>query len=164
MSINNSIIDALCILIDKEFRYAYRASNMLTLGFGEDVKHINAKGEERVVAKYGIHVQTAWRIKKSHEIYLGFGDFFLCQDGIDYNDYLKDSFGRSRFDRISNELNDFLAINPTYVKKILSSNYGDLEIEMTNELSLETLIDSSQNIEFWRFFEVNNSDHFVVFD
>jgi len=49
-------------LVNEDFRYIYRAGNMLTLGFGEDVEYMKYNGQKMISAKYAIHVQTSWRI------------------------------------------------------------------------------------------------------
>ena len=55
-----------------------RASNMLWLGIGEEIRVLDRKGSGIKKNTFMLHVQSAWRIvnKEDHEIRLASSDFY----------------------------------------------------------------------------------------
>ena len=155
-------------LVNEEFRYIFRAGNMLTLGFGEDVEYLKYNGQKMISAKYAIHVQTSWRISINDVISVGSLDFNIPNKETSYDEFYKDingGFGKSLFDTKSHEINEYLIMTPTKVVGVCANDFGDLHVHMEHNISLDVFVDSAKQDEHWRFFIQNDgSKHFIVFD
>lgn len=158
MSFKNEIERALHCLVGKPFRSIGRAEDLVWLGFGDLVKKVSFDGQEKLVARYALHLQTGWRIiRNESEIVIGFGDLFLdppqsmpCSDKIE-----------NRFDA---RIEKLLSESPfPVVSEIIADNLGGLIINFAPELRLEILPMDSEGSEQWRFFEMDSTgEHFVV--
>jgi len=166
--LKQDIESALSVLIGENLRYLYRAGNMLTLGFGKDVKYIKTSGEETARAQFALHVQTSWRITENNNISLGSYDFYVPRDGVSYEEFQNDEndgFGQSVFDKKTEELNESLISERRQVTGIKASVFGDVCVLMDGGINLEIFVNSSMLEESWRFFETGkDAPHFVVFD
>ena len=138
---------------------------MLDIGFGEDIEYISLIGEKRIVARFAIHVQSSWRIIKKDTIILASYDFYLPKNNFSNEEFNQNSFGNSKFDVKSLELNKRINLNPISVIDISSNVFGDVTIFMEDDCRFEIFVDSSEIEEFWRFYEMDTEkEHFVVLD
>lgn len=164
-SIRETIYSTLSVLIGKKLNYIGRAAEMLDIGFGDDVEYMDLNGEMRMVARFVMHIQTPWRLAKNSELILGSYDFYVSKPGITTEEFESEMFGNSMFDSIADELNSQVRLKPITIEQIYSNDMGDVTLLFDDDTQFEVFINSSIEMEFWRFFKMDdNSEHFVVFD
>ena len=76
------------------------------------------------------------------------------------NDFEWDVEGNNKFDESKN----FLCDTDLLVEDIIINETGDLKIVLSNDFCIEVYIDTNEDEECWRFFEVGNSEkpHIVI--
>ena len=154
----------LSILVGLSTRYIGRAANIAWLGFGSDVVIKTHKGEERVLAKYALHLQTTFRVLSLEKVLFGSYDMYEPNTKTKWTeDFQWDVQGANYYDEHANELTMELERGEILVTKIDATSYGDLTITLSNELVLEVYVDRGKESECWRFFEPGSENkHFVV--
>lgn len=174
---NIAICNKISVLNNQKLSHISRAGSMINLGFGEFVKNkIAYKTEDGTFAtkevlapKYAIHIDCAFRITCGNEILLSKCDIFNPNSAlIKDSNFVEEEFnwdviGNNSFDEKSKT--HFVDTDLDFViKKVTINRLGDLTILLSNDFCLEVFIDSSENEECWRFFEVGNADdaHLVV--
>ncbi|MDX1959333.1 MAG: hypothetical protein SFU98_12210 [Leptospiraceae bacterium] len=142
----------------------FRASNMLTLSFGDTIEISDRRGTKKL-GVYGLHIQCFWRIKKEGLVFISHRDFYLPNSKISEEEFENldwDTKGLNRFDELALDFNS-LKLN---VLSIEINITGDLLLIFSNNFSLEVMINTSyKDIEFWRFIErtSNNESKHLVF-
>lgn len=153
-------------IIGSKFNNVFRACDMLTLNLGNNVTRANGK----TYPEYSIHVQTAWRFVNEDEILLAKSDIYLplIQESADYERNFE-SLDRadsknSVFDVLQKTINDHFT--DAIVECVTVSTLGDLYITFNNGIVFQAIVDSSRNVEFWRFIDFTKvePEHLVVYD
>ncbi len=150
-----------------------RGGAMAAFGFGENtnarVVYKTESGKldlrETAVSKYAIHIDGFFRITRHGSIVLSKDDMFrpnsqLQKDGFDEDNFEWDIEGNNKFD----EQKKFCYDVDLLVQDIIINELGDLKIVLSNDFCIEVFIDTNEDEECWRFFEVGNSEkpHVVI--
>lgn len=167
------IINKMSAMKGFELRQIARPGAMMSLEFGEKIKKNTAGGnddreleiKDTVDLKYAVHVDGFFRITHKGRIALSKDDMFrpsslIQNDTLDEVDFDWDIAGNNKFDEEKNKFEDIdLVIQEIYVNE-----YGDLRIILSDDYSIEVFIDTNEDEECWRFFEVGNNEkpHIVV--
>ncbi len=169
----NKIIMAMSNLKGERFRQLSRGGSMASLGFGEiskaKVAYKTESGKldlrETVASKYAVHIDGFFRITHQGKIVLSKDDMFRPNSQIQKDDFDEDNFewdaeGNNKFDEQKNSFNDIDLL----VQDIIINEIGDLKIVLSNDFCIEVFIDTNEDEECWRFFEVGNSEkpHIVI--
>ncbi len=105
------------------------------------------------------------RMIEKETIVLSSADFYIPKTGLEEDNFDWEVFGDNMFDEINLSLTSELGSNSIYVGSVFADNMGGLVVGFDNGYRMEVIPDSSQNIEFWRFFRSDSeSAHFVVFE
>jgi len=140
-----------------------RASNMLWLGFGNEISIKNRKGETVKKNEISLHVQSMWRIinKEKMKLLFAFQDFYTPNDSLKENeDFDWEVQGNNLFD---SKAHSWLDNNLIYVNDFMLNELGDLVLIFSDGSQLEVFISSSDDTECWRLFKsCNNDAHLVV--
>ncbi len=172
-----TIIAKVSVLNNKMLRSVSRAGTMISFGFGDLVESTVAQKTDdgKIITKkadvpqYALHIDCSFRINCGDKIMMSQRDIFCpSSEKMASSEYNEDEFewdlvGNNRFDEESR--NHFVDTTMNFfVKKITISDVGDLTISLTNDFSIDVFVDSSENEECWRFFEIGNADnsHLVV--
>lgn len=172
-----AIVNKLSVLNDQKLKSISRAGTMVSLGFGNLVKNkVVQKTEEGkfitkevFVPQYALHIDCSFRINCGNSIMMSQRDMFCPNSEMiksaNFNDdeFEWDVVGNNSFDEKAQK--HFIDTSLDFiVTKININSCGDLKILLTNDFSIEIFVDSSENEECWRFFEVGNADctHLVV--
>ncbi len=169
----NKIIMAISNLKGERFRQISRGGSMAGLGFGENVKakvaYKTKSGKldlrEIVASKYAVHIGGFFRITHQGKIVLSKDDMFRPNSQMQKDDFDEDNFewdveGNNKFD----EQKKFFCDIDLLVQDIIISEIGDLKIVLSNDFCIEVFIDTNEDEECWRFFEVGNIEkpHIVI--
>lgn len=169
----NKIVMEMANLKGERLRQISRGGAMASLGFGgiskADVmqKTENGKVElrESVTSKYAVHIDGFFRITHQGRIVLSKDDMFrpnskIQKDDFDEDDFEWDSEGKNKFDEHKN----LFVETELLVQDVTINEVGDLKIVLSNDFYIEVFIDTNEDEECWRFFEVGNKEkpHIVV--
>jgi len=169
----DKIIMSMSNVKGERFSNLSRAGYMASLGFGEISKSkVAYKAEEGKLAfregttsKYAVHIDGFFRITHQGRIVLSKDDMFRPNSQIQKNGYDEENFewdaeGNNKFDEQKNSLNDIELL----VQDIIVNEIGDLRIVLSNGFCIEVFIDTNEDEECWRFFEVGNNEvpHIVI--
>ena len=169
----NDIIKKMLVLKGQVLRHISRPGSMMSLGFGDEIKvktaYKNDKGKldvkEIFSSKYAVHIDGFFRITHKGKIVLSKDDMFrpnsqILNDAFDQNDFEWDVEGNNKFD----EQKCFVDNVNLSVQDIIINELGDLKIVLSNDFCIEVFIDTNEDEECWRFFEVGNSEqpHIVI--
>ena len=169
----NKIIMAVSNLKGERLCQTFRCGAMVGFGFGEKLKNKvvckNQSGKldarETATSKYALHVDGFFRITHYGKIVLSKEDIFkpnskLQKDGFEEDDFEWDVKGNNKFDEQKKVFCDIDLL----VQEIGINETGDLKIVLSNEFCIEVFIDTNEDEECWRFFEVGNSEkpHIVI--
>ena len=172
----DNIIKKLMHLKEQPFNEIIRTGAMLSLGFGEKIKTQSAyKTNEGVFgvketqkSKYAVHIDCLFRISYNDKILLTKEDMFRPSTMMDDNNFNEESFnwdmkGNNKFDAEITNIFDLSRQTPL-VKSINVTSFGDLCIALSNGYAIEVLIDTNEEEECWRIFEVGNikAPHVVI--
>ena len=153
----------LMVLSGLQVRYIGRSGNMGWIGFGQDVSLAGPKNSVRVVAKYAIHIQCAFRVLTKDSVLFGSSDMYEPADNtIPYSDFDWDVLGANYYDVCAQRLSTEFGDNKVIVTRIEVTTYGDVSIMLSNNMVIEVFIDNGTNSESFRFFEPGNKDSHVV--
>ncbi len=168
--------EKLSILIDKPLQSVSRAGGSILIHFGElidkEVRKKNQNSEGFVkktisIGKLALHIECNSRFICGDSVFLGKYDMYQPSSEVekkldfDWNNFDWDVKGKNKFDEITSSLFDDTSVK-FIVKKIEINKLGDIKIHLTNNFVLEIIIDTSLDIECWRFFELNTDNHLVV--
>ena len=165
----NKTIMEISNLKGEKFWQISRGGSMAGLGFGEKIDYKAKIGKsdlgENVVSKYAIHISGFFRITHQGKIVLSKDDMFrpnsqILKDDFDEENFEWDVEGNNKFDEQKAVFYD----NELMVKDIIMNEIGDLKIVLSNDFCIEVFIDTSEDEECWRFFEIGNSEkpHIVI--
>ncbi len=84
----------------------------------------------------------------------------IQKENFDEDNFQWDAEGNNKFDEQKNSFNDMDLL----VQDIIINEIGDLKIVLSNDFCIEVFIDTNEDEECWRFFEVGNNEkpHFVI--
>lgn len=169
----NKIIMVMSNLKGERFRQIWRGGSMAGLGFGEKLKSkvvYKAKSDElnlreTVASKYAVHIDGFFRITHQGKIILSKDDMFRPNSQMQKDDFDEDNFewdveGNNKFD----EQKKFFYDVDLLVQDVIINEIGDLKIILSNDYCIEVFIDTNEDEECWRFFEVGNGEnpHIVI--
>ncbi len=169
----NKIIAALSKLKGEKLRQITRGGAMAGFGFGKNPKakvaHKTEGGKLEFqyaeASKYAIHIDGFFRITYQGKIVLSKDDMFrpnsqMKNGGYNENGFEWDAEGNNKFDELKNILCDVDLL----VENVIVNETGDLKIVLSNGYCIEVFIDTNEDEECWRFFEVGNSEkpHIVI--
>ena len=160
---NKRIYQYLDQMLNKPICAIGRASNMLWIGIGEDIKILDRKGNAVVKSPISLHVQSTWRIiSKKKEILLASSDFYSPNSSIGWSKNFEwDVQGKNLFDEKSKIW--LKKVMPIYIKQYILNSLGDLELILSNEEHIEIYVNSSDDTESWRLLKSHrNEEHLVV--
>ena len=166
MLINDLLIikNRLSALLNMPLNYIMRCGGMGDFGFGEDVLFTNFRGETRLVSKYGLHLQCAFRLVDSKNILLANLDMYTNNSKTEWTeDFAWDICGANYYDEQTEKLMIEVSKKNIIVTKIEANLYGDLKIEFSNGWILDVFVNESSDEECWRFLKMDNdSPHLVI--
>lgn len=169
----NKTIMEISNLKEERFCQIWRGGSMAGFGFGENLNSKIAdkakSGElalrETVAPKYAVHIEGFFRITHQGKIVLSKDDMFRPNSQMQKYDFDENNFdwdveGNNKFDE---QKNFFCDIN-LIVQDIIINEIGDLKIVLSNDFCIEVFIDTNEDEECWRFFEIGNSEkpHIVI--
>lgn len=166
----DQIENELAVLIGLSLRYASRAVDMGTFGFGNENDDV-FRGKPRKVPEYRLHIQEIWRIVRDETILVGYGDYFYPPRGstVARADFVARDADRTRRDDL---IDEWFAHESTghIVRDARGTNAGDLAIAFGDGCTLETFACSVTTVEdgsdeFWRLIPpriTGDEPHFVV--
>lgn len=161
------------ILKNLKVRQISRIGSMMSIGFGDEIvskkiyKNDDGKLDvrETISSQYAIDIDGFFRISDAGEIILSKDDMFrpnsfLKNSCINEEGFEWDVEGNNKFDENKESIN---RLNLS-VQDIIVNELGDLKIVLSNNFLLEVLIDTNEDEECWRFFEVGNDEktHIIV--
>lgn len=118
-------------------------------------------------SEYALHLQTAFRIRTDEKILIANLDMFEPTETLenspsfDWDTFDWDVQGFNRYDEWVKQFKKENGEQLT-VQKVTVSNFGDLSIELNQNVVIEVFLNTSAE-ECWRFFERNSkNDHLVV--
>lgn len=153
----NIIFHKLRLIEGAQIRKIGRAINIVWINFnGIDGK------------KYALHLQTFFRLCNKNNILITDCDKYLPIDKLsstplfDLKTFNYDIQGDNLFDEWVKYQGETLLYN-SFVDKVEVNTYGDLTIYFSNNLTLSIFLDTSNDDECWRIFELHSGEkHFVV--
>lgn len=152
-------------IIGYRFAELGRAGGTIWLGFGDEKEIIipsHNQFKKHTVNELAIHVECTFRIKQENHILLGNQDMFEpTSEYININDFNWDVQGANQFDCKAIEINKYLSTNNVNVIDYNLSD-GDLYIYLSDGKVLEILINTSLELECWRFFEPGTNNPHIV--
>lgn len=167
------IINKMSVMKGFELRQIARPGAMMSLEFGERIKKNTAERNDNIKSeikntvdlKYAVHIDGFFRITHKGRIALSKDDMFrpsslIRNDILDEDDFEWDIAGNNKFDEEKDKFEDIdLSIREIYVNE-----YGDLRIILSDDYSIEVFVDTNEDEECWRFFEVGNNEkpHIVI--
>lgn len=163
----NKTIMAISNLKGERLRQISRGGSMVGFGFGENLKAKvgNLNLRETIASKYAVHIDGFFRITHQGKIVLSKDDMFRPNSQIPKDDFDEDNFewdvsGNNKFD----EQKKFFCDIDLLVQDIIINEIGDLKIVLSNDFCIEVFIDTNEDEECWRFFEVGNNEkpHIVI--
>jgi hypothetical protein len=140
-------------LIGEPFWYIGRAADLAWLGFGT----IRRRGHDRrLLARYALHLNCPWRIRRGLDVIVGSGDVYREVAGSQVGKRWRWDVGPNLFDeRVEMRLKQ--SQQPiAHVRRVVLDRLGGLRISMTKRLMLEVFpadTDDSEYREWWRFFQ-----------
>lgn len=163
---NRKILDFLDQICGEKIAYIGRTSDMMWIGIGDIVEIMDQKGKLIERSRFALHVQCSWKIVNSQkkEIIVASSDFYFPQSTIDDEDFYVENFewdiqGKNLFDKKAKKWFDTRSsIN---INSYNINEYGDLQIIFSNNERLRIFVDSSDNTEAWRLFNVLSGKHLV---
>jgi len=139
-------------------------ANWFTIGRASDMAWIGFKAGSN---EYALHLQTSFRICKGDKILIANSDMFEPTEELqntpsfDWNTFNWDVQGFNIFDKFAKQFKIEYGEELT-VQKITVGCFGDLKIELDQNVVIEVFINSSKE-ECWRFFEKGTkNEHLVV--
>lgn len=167
----------LSVLINQPIRTVSRGGGSIFISFGEliekDAWNRDKEGKkinERKIftGKYALHIECNSRFTCGDQVVMAKYDVYQPtseqekKEDFDWDNFDWDIKGGNRYDELSSKY--FSTDSPEFiVNKILVNRLGDLKIKFTNDFVLEVIIDTSDNHECWRFFEVHSEcNHLVI--
>ena len=172
----DKVIKRLTQLKEQPFNEIIRIGSMLSLGFGDKIKSKAAyktndgafEIKETQNSKYALHIDGLFRISLNDKILLTRDDMFkpsiAIQDGkFDEETFEWDVKGNNKLDAEIMNIFDF-AKQTLIVKDMQVNKFGDLSITLSNGCNIDVFIDTNEDEECWRFFEVGNSEkpHIII--
>jgi len=172
------IQEKLSVIINQPLRSVSRGGGSIFVDFGEliekDSWDLDEYGEvvnagKIIVGKYALHIECCSRFICGDKVVMGKRDIYWPTSeqekdaDFDWDNHDWDIKGNNRYDELAAQY--FSEDSPKFiVEKILVNNVGDLKIYLTNDFVLEIFADSTDDDEYWRFFELGNKDqeHLVV--
>jgi hypothetical protein len=135
-------------------RGADRAADMEVFMFGPDVTFTPRHLPSRVVPRFGIHVQCAWRIVHQHRVVVGSADYFEVTN--------PDPAGDDPIARRSKFLQAFFAQTKRSIASATATDVGDLAVAFSDGTTLDVFVDSaSGDNECYRLTEIEGP-HVIV--
>ena len=166
MSINLSgiIEEKLSVLLNAQLRYIMRCADMGDFGFGEDTAFTDIRGITRLVSKYTLHLQCAFRLVNPQKIVLTNLDIYKENSAAEWSeDFNWDILGANLYDEQAQKCSELFSENAVYVVKVNAGKYGDVQITLSNNYVLEIFVNRSSDDECWRFLEYGTEkEHFVI--
>ncbi len=158
--INNQLI----VLLGLQIRYIGRAGNMAWLGFGEDIVSFDHNDLRRVLAKYALHIQCAFRIDNSEKILFGSYDVYEPKSDTGwFEGFNWDVKGANYYDEQAAKLTAIFNEKKVTVTKIVGTTLGDFIISLSNGMRISVFVNGGTDSECWRFFGPEDENpHFVV--
>ena len=152
MSQHERIESILRVLVGKPLRDTGRCAGLQWFSFGDLIESVTPLGSSRVAGEYALHVQCAWRLRDSCDIFVTSRDRFYPKDdpNSESPDFDWDQPGSNRCDQ---RIASFVAANcPALVVSVTSDNIDTLTIQLDSGIVLEVFPDDSLQGEHWRFF------------
>lgn len=132
-----------------------RVASMAWIGFNTDN------------SEYSLHLQTAFRIRNNEKVLVANSDMFeptetlQSSPSFDWETFNWDVQGFNRYDEWVKQFKKEFD-EPITVQTINVNNFGDLTIELSQNIVIEVFINATTE-ECWRFFErTSKDDHLVV--
>jgi hypothetical protein len=155
---------ALRVLSGLRLQKVGRALDMLCMHFGDLQTVTFRSGRQGEVGEWALHLQTPWRISVGSRPLVGAKDIYTNWETGEFVEYAE--IGESRFDRLTDSLNQRLKSPAHYTKSIVCDGLGGFRMAFDNDLSFDAFSDISHDHpdhELWRLFEpATEKDHFVV--
>lgn len=167
------IVECLSVLLESELSACHRAADMLTLQFGPLKQTFGARGNQRLIGAWALHVQCAWRLEVGSSVHTGKSDLWEPETEPDDNfDWQTWDFeaGNLRDRRMKQLFGDALDDPGTAAKSreqivvedVQADSFGGARILMSQGYCLNMFPDGTR-AEDWRFFSWDEgSQHFVV--
>lgn len=155
---------ALEVLIGKSLWSSGRAADLEWFQFGERKIVKGTHGDTKEVGEYALHVQCAWRIRRSDQVIVASRDLYYPSIDADgpVQDFDWEVLGANRRDRLianlfQNETRQFL------VQEVTVGKAGAFTIVLDDAYALDVFPDDSLLDEHWRLFKpYTEESHFVV--
>ena len=111
-------------------------------------------GRQGEVGEWALHLQTPWRISVGSTLLVGARDIYTNWETGEDAAYL--DIGDSRFDRLTDSLNQRLENTAHYTKSIACDGLGGFRMAFDNDLFFDAFSSISHDHpadELWRLFE-----------
>ncbi|MGF7192302.1 hypothetical protein JOE11_005380 [Robbsia andropogonis] len=142
------ISQRLAVLLGMEISAIHCAAGMLTLQFGQIRQIKNHRGTVKQVGEWALHVQCMWQVEQ-------WGNVLADQEGLNTDDDTR---------RTMVILNG-LFIDPVHaiVQRVQAEDFGGIQINLPDDLTLVVKPNSDGQDEDWRFFAPGKEEeHFVI--
>ena len=151
-------------IIGYKFAELGRAGGMIWLAFGDEKEIMIPSSnhhKKHVVNELAIHIECTFRIKEANKLLLGNYDMFEPISKYS-DDFIWDVQGANQFDKKATTINQYLCDN-TVIVNDYKINGGDLYIYLSDGKLIEILINTSLELECWRFFKPGtNYSHIIA--
>lgn len=171
------IKERLSVLINQPLQNVSRGGGSIFINFGDliekdtwDRDEEGKKVNERkiLVGRYALHIECNSRFICGDKVVLAKYDLYnptseqAKNEDFDWDSFDWDVKDENRYDELASRY--FAPDSPQFiVEEVKVNRVGDLKIRLTNDFVLEVIIDTSDNHECWRFFELGNTDDHLVF-
>ena len=145
---------ALRVLSGLRLQKVGRAADMLCMHFGDLQTVTFRSGQLGEVGEWALHLQTPWRISVGSTLLVGARDIYTNWETGEVVEYL--DIGDSRFDRLTDSLNQRLKNTAHYTKRIACDGLGGVRMAFDNDLFFDAFSNISHDhpeYELWRLFE-----------
>ena len=148
-------------MINQKVRTIGRASGMLWLGLGEEIDYVDYKGRTTKKSEYALHLQCPWRIKNTEScIVVASYDMYEPNSTTKWSeDFDWDIQGNNLYDE--KVKNWFEEQDRSVIAYELKTNL-DLAVTFDDGNSLEIFINTTADVECWRFFSFRSKNDVVV--
>lgn len=151
-------IKKLKVIIGKPVRYITRSVNIINLGIGNTYQKKTKKGVMYEVAEFALHIQSPFRLTENEDIILGSDDLWVepksdLSKGMNED---KHSYFYFRTIYTANEIKN------QNIEDVMINDFGDLVVCMGKFKLIVFNLNSSSELETWRFFKTKCDEPHVV--
>lgn len=148
-------------MVNQKARAIGRASDLLWLGLGKTIDDTDYKGRAIKKSEYSLHLQCPWRIKDRNDfVVVASYDMYEPNSKTDWSeDFNWDIQGNNLYDE---KVKIWFEEQERFVVAYELKTNLDLIVIFDDGTFLEIFINTTTEVECWRFFPFKSENHVVV--